>query len=82
MFPRQAQQKCCRAGARACYGSAPRAIMRVEMNMSKEPRTSQVGHPSSAPEKPPWLRRRALTSQAWREMKSMLGDLALATICE
>jgi len=32
--------------------------------------------------KPPWLKRRALTMEAWQQMKSMLDKLSLATICE
>jgi lipoic acid synthetase len=32
--------------------------------------------------KPPWLRRRAVTPEAWQQMKSMLDKLALATVCE
>jgi lipoic acid synthetase len=33
-------------------------------------------------DKPPWLRRRALTAEAWQEMKSLLDQLSLATVCE
>ncbi len=32
--------------------------------------------------KPPWLKRRALTAEAWQRMRTMLDRLALATICE
>jgi len=32
--------------------------------------------------KPPWLRRRAMTAEAWQQMKSMLQTLSLSTICE
>lgn len=32
--------------------------------------------------KPPWLMRRAITSEVWSEMQSILGGLALATVCE
>lgn len=32
--------------------------------------------------KPPWLKRQAVTAEAWQQMKSMLDRLALATVCE
>ncbi|HUT15327.1 MAG TPA: lipoyl synthase [Anaerolineae bacterium] len=32
--------------------------------------------------KPPWLKRRALTTEVWQRMKPMLDGLSLATICE
>jgi len=34
------------------------------------------------PDKPAWLRRRALSVEDWHHMKSMLDQLSLATICE
>jgi len=32
--------------------------------------------------KPPWLKRKALTVESWQQIKSMLDDLSLSTICE
>ena len=32
--------------------------------------------------KPPWLKRRALSVEAWQHMKSTLDNLSLSTICE
>jgi lipoic acid synthetase len=32
--------------------------------------------------RPPWLKRRAVTAEAWQQMKSMLDKLTLATVCE
>jgi len=34
------------------------------------------------PAKPPWLRRKAITFEDWQQIKSMLDQLSLATICE
>jgi lipoic acid synthetase len=44
----------------------------------------EVGPPGQTPSanKPPWLRRRALTPEVWAQMKSLLQGLSLATICE
>jgi lipoic acid synthetase len=33
-------------------------------------------------DKPPWLKRRAITPETWQQMKSMFDRLALATVCE
>ena len=50
------------------------------MDSNKEPR---IEHRILLnPAKPPWLRRRAITAEDWQQMKSMLDQLSLATICE
>jgi len=46
------------------------------------PQDVTLGKQTPGAGKPPWLRRRALTTEAWQQMKSMLDQLSLATVCE
>lgn len=49
--------------------------------MCKEPEGINKNRSANA-SKPPWLKRRAVTEEAWERMKSKLTSLSLATICE
>ena len=55
--------------------------MAAVMNRRQESSTASQDRPTTPP-KPPWLKRRALSAQVWQQMKHMLDQLALATICE
>jgi lipoic acid synthetase len=55
--------------------------MTAETKMRKESDAIPRNPPVNA-EKPPWLRRRALSPEVWQQMKPMLDSLSLATICE
>jgi lipoic acid synthetase len=50
------------------------------MKGNEEPRMDHSQPLNTA--KPSWLRRRAITVEDWQQMKSMLDQLSLATICE
>jgi len=49
--------------------------------MRPEPRVPAENQQTTI-QKPPWLTRRAVSTEVWLQMKSMLDRLSLATICE
>jgi lipoic acid synthetase len=66
-------------GWAACHWTLRKRIMCAVMKTHPAPRSPEDQVPAT---KPPWLKRRALTVEAWQRMRAMLDRLALATICE